>query len=242
MDPERIKAILLFPIRDTYARKQFLIASLMMLLGMIIPIVPIFFLMGYGARIARQVVLDKREPSMTAWDDWSGFFTDGVRIFGIRMIITLPLTLLLVTAIFSLVLAPILVSTLNPQTARELTPLAGLAFLLAVGFILVLGILAIPLQLLVGAAETHVAVKGSFSAGLQFKEWWPILRKGMGSFLLVYAIVFVLSFVFMIAVQISAATIILICILPLIMFPYSAYLLLILQTLFAQAYSQALTE
>ena len=71
MNSEQIKAILFFPIRDSYSRKQLLIASLIMLAGTIIPLIPIFFLMGYAARIARQIVLEKKEPSMTEWDNWS---------------------------------------------------------------------------------------------------------------------------------------------------------------------------
>ncbi|MBZ5542835.1 MAG: DUF4013 domain-containing protein [Acidobacteriia bacterium] len=86
MNSEQIKAILFFPIRDSYSRKQLLIASLIMLAGTIIPLIPIFFLMGYAARIARQIVLEKKEPSMTEWDNWSEFFVDGARIFGIQVV------------------------------------------------------------------------------------------------------------------------------------------------------------
>ncbi len=240
MNAEQIKTTLLFPVRDTYARRQFLVASLIMLAGMIIPLIPIFFLMGYAARIARQIVLDKKEPSMTEWDNWSEFFVDGARIFGIRLILFLPIVILAMGAMFFFILTPALLSSLNQQASQNLSPLTGVSFFIGMMIFLLIMILSLPLQIVIAVAETHVAVKSSFSAGFQFKEWWPILRKGIGPFMIVYVIMFAISFIFMIAIQISIFTIVLICILPFILFPYSAYLMLILQALYAQAYRQAL--
>jgi len=240
MNSEQIKTVLLFPIRNGYARKQFLIASLVMLAGMIIPIIPLFFLMGYGARIVRQIVLEKKEPSMTEWDNWGDFFTDGARLFAIHLVYTLPFLIVAFGMMFMFIFFPAILTSFNDQMDRTLAPLVGISFVLGMLIFLMVMILLLPLQLIIGTAETHVAVKGSFSAGLQFGEWWPILRKGLGSFVMAFLIFFVVSFALNLAIQISVFTIILICVLPFVIFPYGAYISLILQALYAQAYQKTL--
>ena len=51
----------LFPVQDAEARKQFLIACLVTLAGFIIPLVPTIILMGYGVRIMRQVIEERKK-------------------------------------------------------------------------------------------------------------------------------------------------------------------------------------
>ena len=71
---------LLFPVRDAEARKQFLIACLVTLAGFIIPLIPSIILMGYGVRIMRQVITERKKPSMPEWQgsNWSEMLTDGL--------------------------------------------------------------------------------------------------------------------------------------------------------------------
>jgi hypothetical protein len=238
MNADKIKNALLFPVKDTYARQQFLLACLIMLVGTIVPVIPIFFLLGYGARIARQIVLEKKEPSMTGWDDWNEFFHDGARLFGIRIILALPLILLMFVGTGLFIMTSIVVSASDSsQSTQDLPSIAMAGFVAAMIVVMLVGLLAIPITFLTFAAETHVAVKGSLSAGLQFREWWPILKNGAGAFLVAYLVIIVASFAFSFIVSFATITIILICILPFVIFPYSAYLVLVSQVLAAQAYA-----
>ena len=68
-----IQETLLFPVRDAEPRKQFLIACVVMLAAFMMPLLPIFILMGYTARVMRQVIEEKKAPSMPTWEgsDWS---------------------------------------------------------------------------------------------------------------------------------------------------------------------------
>ena len=56
---------LLFPVKDAAARKQFLIACLVTLAGFIIPLIPTLVLMGYGVKIMRQVIQERK--CSTSW-------------------------------------------------------------------------------------------------------------------------------------------------------------------------------
>ena len=62
-----LQATLLFPVRDADARKQWLIASAVMLASFIVPILPMLVVMGYGVKIMRQVIDEGREPTMPEW-------------------------------------------------------------------------------------------------------------------------------------------------------------------------------
>jgi hypothetical protein len=242
MNSEQIKTFLLFPVKDAYARQQFLIACLVMLVGMVVPIIPLFFLIGYGARIARQIVLEHKEPTMSEWDNWDEFFRDGARLYGIRILIALPVLLLIIIAIILFIVSSIgLAGADQNHATNNVPPWAFASFIVAMAILMLAILLALPLGILAVVAETHVAVKGSFSAGLRFKEWWPILRKGLSQFLIAYLIIFVMSFLLSFVIQIAVLTIILVCIVPFVIFPYAAYLSLVLQALFAKAYESGMS-
>jgi hypothetical protein len=90
---------------------------------------------------------------------------------------------------------------------------------------------------IVSAALPHVAIKRSFQAAFEFKEWFAIFRKALGQFILGYAVIMVASFVFIMIMKVAMITLVLICILPLLMIPYAAYQMLIMNTVYAQAYA-----
>ncbi len=75
---------LLFPVRDAQARSQFLFTALIGLAGFIVPILPWILLTGYTAKIMRQVIEERKSPSMPEWQgsDWSAMFVDGLRLYG----------------------------------------------------------------------------------------------------------------------------------------------------------------
>ena len=232
----QIQSILLYPIRDSAARKNFLIAAALMFANFIIPILPMFLLMGYVARIMRQVIDEKREPSMPEWDDWNTFLTDGLRIWGFRMVFALPLLIVMFggMSLFFLFLF-FGASQSNSHHTSPFLVAAPLAFSI---FILVFMVLAIPLGIVSMVGSTHVVAKHSFSAGFDFKEWWPIFRNNLGTFIVYYLVAMAVSYVLMFVIQILFLTFILICLVPFIFPALLAYMLLIQDVLFAYAYAQ----
>lgn len=233
-----LQATLLFPVRDAESRKQFLIASVIMLASMIVPILPMLVVMGYGAKIMRQVIDEGREPSMPDWQgsDWGALLLEGLRLWGVRMLYSLPLLVLMGCGMVVMFAGTGLLA--SASEGGDVPPaLGGLAFMIGFGVIMLLGLLALPLGIVLGAVESHVVTKNSFQAAFQFKEWAPIFRKSLAQFLLAYALIMAVSLAMSIVMQIAMITIVLICIMPFLMMGLSTYIALVMSALFAQAYA-----
>lgn len=229
---------LLFPVKDADARKQFLIACLVALAGFIIPLIPTFILMGYGVRIMRQVIEERKSPSMPEWQgsDWSAMLMDGLRVFGVQITLMLPLLLLMCCGSIFMIGGSMGFPALDKHNDSPFIALGLVFFFLGIGLMMLFALLSFPYGIIVSAAIPHAVASNSFAAGLNFKEWFPIFRKGLGNFILSYIFVMAISFVFMFVIQFALITLILMCIVPFLMIPYSAYFTLVANTIYSQAY------
>jgi hypothetical protein len=223
--------LLTFPIKETGARQNFLIGALVYLSAFFIPILPVILVTGYLMRILRQV-LRGEQPHMVAWDEWSEMFTDGAKLFGVRLVFLLPLFLLLCPLMGLSFAFPFLLENTDrvPEWIALLFPLLMGAF-----FLLIMP-LSIVLGLILPVAEIHVTEKGEFAAGFRFHEWWPIFRANLGGFVVSYVLILGVSFVAGFLVQILYFTIVLCCLAPLALAVHGMYLTLMMSALYAQAY------
>jgi hypothetical protein len=233
-----IQDTLLFPVRDAEARKQFLIACAVMLASFIIPILPMLILMGYSAKIMREVIEENKEPSMPAWqsNDLSEMLVDGLRLWGTQLVLTLPVLILIGGGVASMLGGSFIFATLSDQNTDTVAPIGVLLIMFGTLIVGLFAMLSLPYSVVISAALPHVTVKRSFQAAFEFNEWFNIFRKAVGQFILAYAMIMMASFVVAVAMQIAFITIILICVLPFLMIPYMAYQTLIMNTVFAQAY------
>ena len=229
---------LLFPVRDAESRKQFLIACAVMFAAFVIPILPAILLMGYSAKIMRQIIEEKKAPSMPAWQgsDWSEMLVDGLRLYGAQLVLMLPLILLMGGAMIFIMSGAVGFSALSENNGGTFESIGMLLFTMGFLFMGLFSVLSLPYGVVISAALPHVAIKRSFEAAFQVNEWVPIFRKALGQFILGYVLVMAASFVIAFIMQIAIMTLILICIVPLLMIPYAAYQMLIMNTVFAQAY------
>ncbi|HEX5839016.1 MAG TPA: DUF4013 domain-containing protein [Anaerolineales bacterium] len=233
-----LQEILLFPVRDSESRSQFLIACAIMLAAFLVPILPSLILMGYSARIMRQIIEQKKGPSMPVWQgsDWSEMLMDGVRLYGAQIVLMLPLFLLMGCGMVFVISGTIAIPVLAEESTSSLG-LVGVLFMVIGTFIMgMFVLLSMPYSIIISAALPHVAVQRSFQAAFQFREWFSIFRKAVGQFILGYAVILIASFVFMFVIQFAMLTIVLMCIVPLLMAPYMAYQILIMNSVYAQAY------
>src|SRR5690242_11174147 len=83
-----------FPFQDKEARQYFLIGCVIYLAGFIIPILPWLVVTGYSAILIRQV-LNGEKPHLVRWENWEALLTDGAKMFGIRLIYSSPLLLVI---------------------------------------------------------------------------------------------------------------------------------------------------
>jgi hypothetical protein len=233
-----LQETLLFPVRDAEASKQFLIACAIMLASFFIPLLPMFVIMGYSIKIMRQIIDERKVPSMPSWReiDWAETFMDGLKLFAVQLVLLLPLFFFLGIGIFLLLGGSISLGALSNESTNSQAPIAGVLFAIGIAFTILFSLLSLPYGVIMTAAVPHVATKRSFASGFEFQEWWAIFRKGIGQFILAYALYFLLSIAFGLIMQIAIITIVLICIVPLLMIPYTVYLMLIGNALYAQAY------
>jgi hypothetical protein len=223
--------LLMFPLKEEEARKQFLIGALVYLASFIIPIIPMLCATGYMMRIMRQVLNGER-PRMVEWDDWGGMLTDGARLFGVRLVFMLPVFLLLCPLMGLSIALPFIM-----ENAGQNADWIAIVFPLIFG---VFFLLFIPLSLVIGVilpvAEVHVTDKGEFAAGFRFREWWGIFQANWSGFLLALAIAYAVNFALTLIVQLAMLTLVLICLLPFIIPAIAMYMSLVMYTAFAQAY------
>ena len=233
-----IQEILLFPVRDAEARKQFLFACLIVLVGFIIPILPTLVLTGYSVKIMRQVMEERKNPSMPDMgsSDWSEMLIDGLRLWGTQIVMALPLLLVMGCALVSIMGGGIWMAIASEENVDALAAVGILFFFLGFGIMMLFSVLSLPYGVIITAAGPHVVTKRSFAAAFQFKDWWEVFRNGLAQFLLSYVILMVLSFVFVFVMQFAMLTIVLICLVPFILVPFTAYFTLVTNTLYAQAY------
>ncbi len=223
--------LLTFPIKDAEARQQFLIGALVYLASFIVPILPMLVAIGYTVRIMRQVL--KGEPAhMVAWDEWTEMLVDGARLFGVRLVIMLPVFLLM----FPLMGLSFVLPFLMENAGRNAEWIAVLFPLVFGGIFLLLMPLSILASMILPAAEVHVTDKREFGAAFRVREWWKIFRANWSGFLLALAIAYAISFALTIIVQFAMFTLVLVCALPFILPAIAMYTSLVMYTAFAQAY------
>jgi len=227
-----LNQIFTFPFKDAEARKYFLIGCAVALAGFIVPVLPYLILFGYAARIAKQI-FNGETPRMIAWDDWGGMLKDGARMFGVRMIYSLPIFIIAIPLMIAGISLPIIMDNVNNANADTVIAVFSLIMFGAMCLIIPL---SIPLAAIIPAAEMHAVDKNEFAAGFRFGEWWSIFRANLGGFIAAFAIYYAASMVLTIALQIIMATIILSCLLPFFVPALTMYLTLIMYATIAQAY------
>jgi len=130
-----------------------------------------FFILGYVARVVRNVVADVKLP-LPEWEDLGGFFNEGIRLFGISLIYSLPALFLMAI----MIPASILGDTDN-AALQAVGTVAGCVACLFVPLIL-LTMLFLPAALLFAVVEQR------FGAAFELGRIWPFVRNNIGNYLL----------------------------------------------------------
>lgn len=233
-----LKDLFMFPIRDAEARKHLLIGGLIALAAFFIPVIPYLILLGYAVQIARQIMRGE-SPHMIPFEDWGGMLKDGLKLFGIRMIYSIPIFIIAIPMMLAGIIVPFIAEGMNSGDVE--TFLAIFSVIMMAGVCLIIP-LSLPLIVIIPAAEMYAVDKDEFSAAFRFKEWWSILRANLGGFIAAFGIYYVASMVLALAIQILAATIILSCLLIVLLPAMTIYLTLIMYATIAAAYRDGKTK
>jgi hypothetical protein len=138
------------------------------------------FLLGYYARLTRNIIAGERYP-LPEWDDLGGYFGEGLRLFGVAVVWVLPLIV-----IGALIVIPAALMTTTDNDAARAA--GGVAFSASY-------CIQIPLQLIlrfiIPIALLRAIVGQSFGAGLQFGRVWAMVKSNFLNFFLAFLISFI---------------------------------------------------
>lgn len=208
------------------------------LVSLFIPLVPLIPLVGYTALIMRTVI-ETDVLTLPEWDNWADLFTEGLRVLGVGLVAYVPV-LVLMGAMFTAMFAPMMLSIVMVEASNApeewifFGSMSGLLLGLAVLgllflFLLVLAVLAPP-------ALAHAVARRQFAAAFRLGEWWPVLRANLAGFIIATGLLWAVGLAFGLLSQVLALTLVLICLLPFLVFPYTVYMLWVSAALYGQAY------
>jgi hypothetical protein len=239
-----IKPFFRFPFGDRQAKERFWIGTGLIFAGFFIPIIPGLLVFGYVLRVLRATSRGE-EPSMSAWDDWSGLLSLGFRGAIVYLVFLLPALVVFLfgyAAYFGSFLAIPLSASSDPDAAAVsvLAMFAGMGAMflsLAIGFfLLLLGLIPLP------ASVSHFVAKDQLGAAFRVREWWRILsRNWLGYFISFVIVAGILGITYFASFALYY-TIILACLAVLIMIPITFYTMLVGGALFGEAYRQGVAS
>mgnify|MGYP000145831910 CR=1 FL=1 len=234
-----LKAIFAFPFKDEAWKQKLLIGSVVTFAGFVIPVVPWIFLLGYVARVMRQVITEKKLPVLPEWDAWDDMVRDGVRLLGVSAVYLSPILLLMLVG-WAMMFVPSFVIPFIGMESEEAIPFAIFGSMIGTfGGMALFGIgmiVAFAISAFIPVALSHAVAENNFKAAFRFKDWWAIFHANWGGFLIAYVLVMGVWMLAMFAMQVLYMTVILCCLLPFLLAPFGFYGALLTNTLFAQAY------
>ncbi len=189
-----------FPFKDPQWGNKILIGLLIGFSAMLIPILPVFILAGYGYQIMKRIIHENGEPYLPEWSDWGRFLVDGCKLTVASWIYALPIILLILFGVMGMVIPGIAIglSSSRAYGTDSLPPDLSLLFILyplAFAMFCAAWPLGILVSLLEAPAISNLVDKDRFSAAFHFSQWWPILKAGLGPFVVAVLGVMLLSFI-----------------------------------------------
>jgi hypothetical protein len=228
--------LLTFPFRGENAARKFVLACVVVAASYIVPVLPLILFLGYVFQIMREVG-SGGTARMPVWMDFGKLFRDGLKLFGVGFIYTIPINLVFFGGFFLYFVSTIYFIIAVERAPNSAAPLLFgfapffLLFMMAIGYLLLLfvGIIFPP-------AVGNLVEKGRFTAGFEFGRMWHVMRSNSGGYLVAFLLVLGLLSLLMFAAQIIYMTVILCFLLPLVGLILLVYIFLVAGALFADAY------
>jgi hypothetical protein len=161
---------------------KILIGGLFYIAGFVI--IGWFFILGYVARTARNVIAGSPRP-LPEWENLGDFFNEGLRLFGVMLAVILPL---IVLAMGIMIPAGILGSVDSDGAAAVGGLMSG-----------TIACLFVPISLAVTffmpAMLLFVAVEQRFGAAFEFSRIWPFIKQNIGNYVLAIVVYLIARFI-----------------------------------------------
>lgn len=172
---------LTFAFEDPNWLPKILIGGLFMLASFVI--VGAFFLLGYYARLSRNVIAGVQHP-LPEWDDLGAYFAEGLKLFFVFLLYCLPIFVI----IAAVIVPAIVMSGIDNDVAQTLGGgIASCAWCLIMPLSLAVAFFA-------PAAGLMVITSGNFGAAFDFGRIWRFIRDNPANYLLAFVVHFVAQF------------------------------------------------
>ena len=147
-------------------------------------LVGIFFIYGYIARLARNVIAGVPNP-LPEWDDLGRDFSEGVKLFFVGFVYAIPIVII---AGFLVIPAVIMGNNADNETIRSVGGMSVTCI-----WCLMFPI-SLALALWLPAALLRVAVTGDFKSGFEFGAIFTFIRANIGNYILAFVVWMVARF------------------------------------------------
>lgn len=228
--------LLTFPFKGEGAFGKLAIAAGLVLLGMIIPIIPTIFLLGYLMAVMTKIIVDREEASMPAWEDWGKLFMDGLKLFGASLFVTVPLVIIWIV-IFGFSFLPI--AFIDENVFGTYMVIFFVIQMVAIFLSMIISIFAIVFQ---PVYTSHLVAKGEFSAIFQIKQWWKVFKKSFWEYVISLFIFSGLYATMMYVYMFLMYSVVCCCLAPFALAFLSAYMGIVYYALTASAYRDGLDK
>lgn len=167
-----------FIFKDPEWVRKTLIGGLFVALSIVL--VGLWIVMGYGARLARNVIAGRDVP-LPEWDDIGGMLVEGLKLFLVSLAYVSPMIL-----VYAAVMAAAVASG-SSDAAQVMGVLSGCVMVAVIP-------LAIILLLLLPVALISVAVTGSMGAAFDLPEIFRFIRHNFVNYILAVVVYWVANF------------------------------------------------
>ncbi|MCJ7825602.1 MAG: DUF4013 domain-containing protein [Anaerolineales bacterium] len=232
-----------FPFKDRKWGSKFVIGSLLILVGYVIPIIPLIFVAGYILRSMRHTV-ETGANSLPEWDDWADLGAKGILCAVLSFIYLLPGLALLAGAVvlffLNIFLGMANINDIGWAVAFPVNLLAKLSLALSMMIAFVAVLLLMAGALLIPIALARLAASGELGAALEIGRIWAIVRAQFWDFVLVWALYYGSGSLAAMIFGILVNTVCCCVFVPIISAPISLYLMIFGMTLFARVYREGI--
>jgi hypothetical protein len=149
-------------------------------------IIGIFFILGYCAKLARNVIANDPQP-LPEWDDLGGYFTEGLRLFGVAFCYVLPL----IAISIALVIPAVIAGNISGDS-HDLERLFAGSMVSCVWCCIVP--ISLALSFWMPAALLFVAVDQRFSAGFEFGRIFAFIKANFTNYLIAFVVFLIARF------------------------------------------------
>jgi len=140
-------------------------------------IIGAFFVYGYLAKLARNVIAGEQYP-LPEWDDLGEFFSEGLRLFGVALVYMLPFIVLM----FIFIVPSIVAEAADNDAMRNIG--GGMA---ACVWCIIFP-LGLAMALWLPAALMFAAVERRFGAAFEFAQIAAFIKANIGNYLLAFVV------------------------------------------------------